>query len=845
MSTNHLLRAVLGTVLCVFALGGQAWAQSPFLRGDIDCDGDHDNDDVAAFQTWIFGGGMPPPCPDAADLNDNGQIDITDLTHLVNFVTTGVPPPAPPYPNCGYDPTLDGIICPTSCCGVARDHFQVWRLSPPPVSISAQVTDQFMTDVLQLTRIEFLANPAQKDSFLILNPDDHLTWYSAFGRDTLLTIEFYNQFGLDTVQIGSVSHLILPTQKLPHPAPRPELDHYKAYRILNPVTFIRVTTLFDQFFPTPWTVDQLTPLYFLTPASKNGEPIFDSVVHYVAYDFIPKRTFGTVRQTVDQFGPHTLQTFNSELLMVPTYKLHVRPPDEPTDTLKNHFKTWRVNPPQPFTGLATTVDQFYDHQVFLQGLEYLSNPCIKDTSGIKRPDDHLNWYRAVSQQPTLTLRVEFDNQFQRDTIHIGPLTHLLVPCRKDPHPAPDSLLGHYTAYQILDPATYRRPGGAFIQIQDQFDVLGPEFIDSVVQRYFLTPAQKNNEPMFGSDTHYVAYEIYPKSPGTAGMVRTTADQFGVWQLPIGNSELLLVPPHKITWGPPQDSAKNHYKSWRLEPIPFLATVDVVDQFMTDVMRLDTIDYLSNPAQKDTHPIERPDDHLLWYGATGKNTCLRVVYDNQFGLDTFVIGQASYLLVPAQKLPHPPPDPTQIDHYKAYRVRNPQSFTRVTQIMDQFDPIPEVVDVLTPVYFLTPASKNGEGINDSSTHYVAYDFVPKDPMINTRTVIDQFGQHLAITRHSELLLVPTRKLQWNYNCILTQPGNLNCDAAVTSADIIHLVNYVFKGGLPPCPCIAAGDINCDGAITSADIILLVNYIFKGGPPPCDPCTIIPSLWECPC
>jgi hypothetical protein len=29
----------------------------------------------------------------------------------------------------------------------------------------------------------------------------------------------------------------------------------------------------------------------------------------------------------------------------------------------------------------------------------------------------------------------------------------------------------------------------------------------------------------------------------------------------------------------------------------------------------------------------------------------------------------------------------------------------------------------------------------------------------------------------------------------------------------------------------GDVNCDGVNTSADIILLVNYAFKGGPAPC--------------
>jgi hypothetical protein len=44
--------------------------------------------------------------------------------------------------------------------------------------------------------------------------------------------------------------------------------------------------------------------------------------------------------------------------------------------------------------------------------------------------------------------------------------------------------------------------------------------------------------------------------------------------------------------------------------------------------------------------------------------------------------------------------------------------------------------------------------------------------------------------------------------------------------------------------AAGDVNCNGAVTSSDVIYLVNYVFKGGVPPCDVCTLIPGTWSCP-
>ena len=73
------------------------------------------------------------------------------------------------------------------------------------------------------------------------------------------------------------------------------------------------------------------------------------------------------------------------------------------------------------------------------------------------------------------------------------------------------------------------------------------------------------------------------------------------------------------------------------------------------------------------------------------------------------------------------------------------------------------------------------------------------------------------------------------CPIAVTGDVNVSGNVSSADIISLVNHVFKGGPAPLPCAAAGDVNCNGAISSSDIIRLVNYVFKGGDPPCDGCT----------
>jgi plastocyanin len=83
-----------------------------------------------------------------------------------------------------------------------------------------------------------------------------------------------------------------------------------------------------------------------------------------------------------------------------------------------------------------------------------------------------------------------------------------------------------------------------------------------------------------------------------------------------------------------------------------------------------------------------------------------------------------------------------------------------------------------------------------------------------------------------------------SCLITLTGDLDLNRTLTTADIIRLVNYVFRGGLPPSPCAAAGDVNCSGAVSAADVIALVNHVLKSGPPPCDVCDLIPGLWVCP-
>ena len=80
-----------------------------FLRGDVDLNGKIELTDAVRILGYLFTGGQPPACFDAADVNDIGRVDISSAVSLLNFLFTGGGQPAVPYPNKGLDPTSDGL----------------------------------------------------------------------------------------------------------------------------------------------------------------------------------------------------------------------------------------------------------------------------------------------------------------------------------------------------------------------------------------------------------------------------------------------------------------------------------------------------------------------------------------------------------------------------------------------------------------------------------------------------------------------------------------------------------------------------------------------------------------
>jgi len=65
------------------------------------------------------------------------------------------------------------------------------------------------------------------------------------------------------------------------------------------------------------------------------------------------------------------------------------------------------------------------------------------------------------------------------------------------------------------------------------------------------------------------------------------------------------------------------------------------------------------------------------------------------------------------------------------------------------------------------------------------------------------------------------------------GDPTMNGVIDLADVVFLIDYVYKGGSAPDP-FSSGDVTCDAQITLADIVYLINYLYKNGPAPPSSC-----------
>jgi hypothetical protein len=70
--------------------------------------------------------------------------------------------------------------------------------------------------------------------------------------------------------------------------------------------------------------------------------------------------------------------------------------------------------------------------------------------------------------------------------------------------------------------------------------------------------------------------------------------------------------------------------------------------------------------------------------------------------------------------------------------------------------------------------------------------------------------------------------WEIGCTF-ECADANADGDINIADLVYLINYLFRFQAPPNP-LQAGEVNCDGEINIADLVYLILYLYKGGEQP---------------
>ncbi|MBI4585084.1 MAG: hypothetical protein HY717_13810 [Planctomycetes bacterium] len=104
-----------------------------FVRGDFNSDGSVDLSDAVGLLLFLFTGGGPPACLDAADADDSGKVDISDAVFILAFRFLGGARIPSPYPMAGPDLSPDDL----PCGGPGSGSISEFRAGPASIDLPA------------------------------------------------------------------------------------------------------------------------------------------------------------------------------------------------------------------------------------------------------------------------------------------------------------------------------------------------------------------------------------------------------------------------------------------------------------------------------------------------------------------------------------------------------------------------------------------------------------------------------------------------------------------------------------------------------------------------------------
>ena len=121
-------------------------------------------------------------------------------------------------------------------------------------------------------------------------------------------------------------------------------------------------------------------------------------------------------------------------------------------------------------------------------------------------------------------------------------------------------------------------------------------------------------------------------------------------------------------------ALDHFRVYDVYDRPVEQKVVLTGQFdeVGKKARVARLVHFANPVQKNNHQIIDKNAHLTWYYIQQRNPEPNryVTFKNQFGKQTWLIGPATHLLLPTQKVEPGSAFPKRLDHFKVYRGLDP-------------------------------------------------------------------------------------------------------------------------------------------------------------------------------
>ena len=220
-------------------------------------------------------------------------------------------------------------------------------------------------------------------------------------------------------------------------------DHFKCYETIEGTANAPITISLTDQFGTLSNVQAMTALELCNPVQKtvfvDGQPVVTPIeeeeAHLTFYE-LTQRLRGRVRTVVvdNQFGEQTLRLGAPRLVAVPTVKNDVGTLRGVESDL-SHFTCYEASGKRLLVG-AILNDQFHEEDVLIHAPQFFCNPAAKTRAGtttaIARDEDHLVCYKITPSEapPQAVSTVTAENQFERDTMKVGPSHFLCVPSEK-------------------------------------------------------------------------------------------------------------------------------------------------------------------------------------------------------------------------------------------------------------------------------------------------------------------------------------------------------------------------------------------------------------------------------